>query len=470
MRSNPWRRAALSLVCSCTVLFALPRPASADTDREVAKLRAELEQANAVREQDRKTMEEQGKRLEQALDRIESLEDARAPEAASARTPGVSAAALEGPRPRLDIYGFIQTDGIYDVNQMDPSWAATLRPSKIPVNCPGDAGCGKNGETILSARQSRLGFRGFMPTAWGEVKTIFEFDLFAVGGNAGEHNFRLRQAWGELGQVGAGQTWSVFMDPDVFPNTIDYWGPPGMVFIRNPQFRWTPISTDDGFSVALALESPSSALDRGKIDEVAPNLDVDARSQYPDGTFHLRYGGDWGHVQAAAVLRGIGYDTPSEPGNDPSGTVLGWGLNLSSVIQTIGRDQLLLQVVYGNGIAAYMNDGGIDLAPSSGFNARAVPLLGWLAYYNRWWDERWSSSIGYSETRQFTTGGQTGDSFETGQYGSVNLLFHPVPGVMMGGEYLWGKRVNEDGSNHDDNRLQFSIKYDFGATLVSTGE
>ena len=40
----------------------------------------------------------------------------------------------------------------------------------------------------------------------------------------------------------------------------------------------------------------------------------------------------------------------------------------------------------------------------------------------------------------------------------------------MGGEYLWGKRVNEDGSNHDDNRLQFSIKYDFGATLVSTGE
>ena len=26
------------------------------------------------------------------------------------------------------------------------------------------------------------------------------------------------------------------MDPDVFPNTIDYWGPTGMMFLRNPQY------------------------------------------------------------------------------------------------------------------------------------------------------------------------------------------------------------------------------------------
>jgi len=30
------------------------------------------------------------------------------------------------------------------------------------------------------------------------------------------------------------------MDIDVFPNTIDYWGPSGMVFYRNVQMRWTP--------------------------------------------------------------------------------------------------------------------------------------------------------------------------------------------------------------------------------------
>ena len=30
------------------------------------------------------------------------------------------------------------------------------------------------------------------------------------------------------------------MDPDVFPNSVEYWGPNGMVFFRNVQVRWMP--------------------------------------------------------------------------------------------------------------------------------------------------------------------------------------------------------------------------------------
>ena len=32
------------------------------------------------------------------------------------------------------------------------------------------------------------------------------------------------------------------MDPDVFPNSLEYWGPTGMVFFRNVQVRWMPIT------------------------------------------------------------------------------------------------------------------------------------------------------------------------------------------------------------------------------------
>ena len=74
-----------------------------------------------------------------------------------------------------------------------------------------------------------------MPTDVGELKTQFEFELFGVGVDAGQTTFRLRHAYGELGQFGAGQTWSPFMDIDVFPNSIEYWGPNGMVFFRNVQ-------------------------------------------------------------------------------------------------------------------------------------------------------------------------------------------------------------------------------------------
>jgi hypothetical protein len=72
-----------------------------------------------------------------------------------------------------------------------------------------------------------------VPTKLGDFKTQFEFDLFATGNDVGEHNFRLRHAWGSLGQVLAGQTNSLFMDGDVFHTAST--GAQRMVF-RNVQF------------------------------------------------------------------------------------------------------------------------------------------------------------------------------------------------------------------------------------------
>ena len=83
--------------------------------------------------------------------------------------------------------------------------------------------------------------RSSTPTAAGELKTTFEFELFGTGVDEGQTTFRLRHAYGELGAFGAGQTWSPFMDPDVFPNSLEYWGPTGMVFFRNVQVRWMPV-------------------------------------------------------------------------------------------------------------------------------------------------------------------------------------------------------------------------------------
>ena len=67
----------------------------------------------------------------------------------------------------------------------------------------------------------------------------FEFDLFGVGEDAGQTTIRIRHAYASWGPFLAGQTNTLFMDGDLFPNTIDYWGPAGMVFLRNPQLRWT---------------------------------------------------------------------------------------------------------------------------------------------------------------------------------------------------------------------------------------
>jgi len=358
----------------------------------------------------------------------------------------------------LEIYGFVQMDAIYDFNRVDPDWASTLRPSKIPITCPGDPGCGQNGQTIMSVRQSRLGFKGNAPTDLGVIQAKLEFDMFGVGVDAGQTTIRLRHAYGEMGAFLAGQTNSLFMDGDVFPNTIDYWGPTGMIFFRNLQLRWTPMRTDT-MKFAVALEGPGSAIDAGN----ATNPDGwQSWNKYPDLTAQWRTDQPWGHAQVAGVLRWLGYENPTAGITKSSGNVTGGGINLSGSVKTGGKDMLHGQFAYGKGIANYSNDCCVDVAPNTaGNDAEAVPLLDWLVYFDHYWNDKWSSSIGYSQNVQDNTGGQLGTAQHKGEYASANLLYYPAKNVMVGGELLSGVRENKNSNSGTDTRMQFSAKYSF---------
>ncbi|HEY2226725.1 MAG TPA: DcaP family trimeric outer membrane transporter [Xanthobacteraceae bacterium] len=375
---------------------------------------------------------------------------------------------VAGPeRPRLELYGQAQLDMIYDTKKMDPAWAGAFRPSKIPVNCPpvgDDAGCGTNGLTTFSVRQSKFGAKGFLPTTDGEVKTQFEFDLFGQGANAGQTMFHLQQAWGSWGPVLAGYTDSVFMDGSIFPNIIDYWGPSGMIYVKTPQLRWTPYE-QEGTTFAVALEVPGFSGDLGRVSEIVPEFGLTERTktQYPDLTAHLRHEGMWGHVQLAGVARWITFDNTATIGGAPSGTVFGWGFNLSGSLKTFGDDALHAQVAYGKGIAAYSNDCCIDIAPTGilPLTGGAVPLLDWLVYYDHYWTAKWSSSIGFSQNIQDTLPLQLGTDEHIGSYASINLLYKPIQNVMVGVEGLWGERTNKDGSKANDQRIQVSTQYKY---------
>src|SRR3954468_8593289 len=416
----------------------------------------------AQSEDSAKTIQDLQNRVKALEQQKQALPAGQSPAGAPVVSPGATPeeGAPDASKARIEIYGQIMLDAIYDFKRVDPNWNATLRPSTIPVHCPGDAGCGKNGETIMSIRQSKLGFKAYIPTSAGELTTELDFDLFASGG--GNTEARVLNAWGQLGMFGAGQYYTVFMDIDTFPNTIDYWGPSGMVFIRNPQLRITPIKRD-GLTVAFSLEAPNSAVDTGKISDVDPALasGITGRNRYPDLAGSVRIDRGWGHVQAAGLLRMVSFETPGNPGSEPSGQETGYGLNLSTAVNTFGKDRVVGQLVVGRGIASYMNDGGVDLAPNASLQAETVKSVGWFVYYDHYWNERWSSSAGASQHVQDNTDGQLGTAFKKGSYASANLLFYPVKNVITGAELLWGKREDKDGSSGNDDRIQFSTKYTF---------
>jgi hypothetical protein len=365
----------------------------------------------------------------------------------------------------FQIYGFAMFDAGYQFKQADPNWFDTVRPVKLPAFRDQFA---PNGNFYQSVRQTRFGVKSTTPTKYGELKTIFEFELFGTGVDAGQTTFRLRHAYGELGHFGAGQYWSVFVDPDVFPNTNEYWGPNGLVWFRNVHFRWMPFKGKN--SLTIGLERPGAGADLGRAADRIELQGVRPRFPLPDLTANVRFDRNWGHFQASGIVRAIKWVDTVADDFDLGGSATGAGLSLASGLNFGKNDVGKFQFTYGHGIENYMNDApvdvGIELNPGGGprvpIKGVALPVTALSAYLDHKWNDRFSSSIGYSMLNISNSNGQTPDAFRRGHYASGNLLFYPVSNVMIGSEVIWGRRDNFlDGFSSEDVHLQFSFKYNF---------
>ncbi|WP_129645165.1 DcaP family trimeric outer membrane transporter [Peristeroidobacter agariperforans] len=382
-----------------------------------------------------------------------------------------SAAALseEDTNTTMDIYGFAMLDTGYQSKQNDPDWFDVVRPTKLPSF---EDEFGADGHWFAGVRQSRFGVKTSTPTGLGDLKTQFEFELFGTGVDAGQTTFRLRHAYGELGQFGAGQTWSPFMDIDVFPNSIEYWGPNGMVFFRNVQVRWMPIK-GDYTRLTFALERPGASADQGEYADRIELENIAPHFPYPDVSGEFRMGSeDWGYVEIAGIVRYIEWEDQLADAFDLSGDEMGWGVNLSSNLK-LGNSTVRLQVVYGEGIQNYMNDAPEDVGIRNNFSdprrpivGEALPLLGVVAFIDINWSDSMSTSIGYSMVDIDNSDGQSDNAFKHGDYALANILFTPVKNFMFGPEIQYGRRENfRDGFTSDDVRVQVSFKYSFSKTF-----
>ena len=392
--------------------------------------------------------------------------------ATHARAQGQAGQGPPAPKPGLEIYGFGQADAIVDFDTNNPDWYDVMRPSKLPAF---RNEFGQDGHFYLSPRQSRFGAKGELETDHGPVKGVFEFDMFGVGAFAGETTIRLRHAWGQWRQVGGGLTNSQFMDVDVFPNILDYWGPNGMLFFRNTQVFWEPYVNGDS-NIRVAIENPGASGDAGRLANRVELSNVLGRFPAPDITGHYRMGRGWGYVQVGGALRYLAWDDRLEDQFDLSGHVWGGGISLSSNVKPTSNDVLRLQVIYGKGVENYFNDAPIDVGaernpgdPRTPVTGEALQDVGISAYLDHNWNSRWSSAIGYASVNIENSDLQLPAAFHEGEYASANLLWAPVTNVMMGGELQWLHRENfSDGFESTDRRLQFSFKYSFSAKV--TGE
>jgi hypothetical protein len=402
-------------------------------------------------------------------------------------------------------------------------WFSGGQPNAIPssIIVPGASGllqsvpvqgtrgyARSNGIFGQSPAASRISFTTSTPSAWGEVRTLVEFDwngsnVFVPGGKdptsvSDDLVPRLRYAYGTIGGWLFGQANSNFRDPDADSETIDFGGDvggPGI--IRIPQVRYTTptglwdselsisaeapetdlatpsgiVANDSGFTTATnscVIAAPGSSVICSPALSTGPAI-----AKTPTPTFVAAWfiPHRWGHLDFAVVTR------PSLDVNDGkfvSRQFVGYGGQVSGVYEPSwlgwAKDNFHWHVTLGTGIGGYM-EGGPTFAlatnyPSSGPPAtpaaalavqiKPVNELGWTAGYQHFWSPEWRSTLSFGfyhfdVPTQIVGAAEAINLNKEMETAHLNLFWRPVSFVDIGVEYMFGRAVtpaNRIGKEH----------------------
>ncbi|MFV0477046.1 MAG: DcaP family trimeric outer membrane transporter [Parahaliea sp.] len=412
-------------------------------------------------------------------DRIAELErqiaELKAQVSDNKETISTNAVEIEKARPtkkgtQLTYGGFIQLDAIStDYSEGKPASGLIddfIVPSLIPVE-PTSGSADSYNRFNMHAKTSRFFFTTKTKTDAGDISTRIELDfMLSPGGDeriSNSWNSRLRHAfvqwdYAEGKSLLAGQSWSTFFNVGALPDVLDFVGPVGTLFVRQPQIRWT------SGQLQLALENPATRLNEYNGSSVGTRLDNS--ENIPD--IIARYNGKRGDLtwSVAAMARQLSYEARASNAFEGSDdTRYGYGLSLAGK-WVLGRDDIRFMLNYGDALGRYLgvnsyNDGYID---TSG-DIDTIDQWGAFVAYQHYWSDHWRStfSLSASGADNPDVGEFVGADSLASEYQSVhaNLNWLPAPNLQIGGEYSYGRKELEDGRKGDLNRLQFAVKYAF---------
>ncbi|MFI4937034.1 MAG: DcaP family trimeric outer membrane transporter [Candidatus Berkiellales bacterium] len=338
-----------------------------------------------------------------------------------------------------------------------------LFPISIPVNAPPIFK--SNPDFHMHAKQSRLWVKSETPIHNCTLNTTFEIDFInSTQGNelsTNGYSPRLRHAFGSLGEWLAGQTWSTFMDIPSYPELVDFGGPAGQIFVRQPQIRWTKMLHDKHVKFEAAIENPTVTFT--PINSTV--VDLTENKKYPDIVARFTYDNEIVHMGISGLARNLLLHLQNvSPLSPNKWTFAGNIFGKITPIQN-SKDNLLFLANYGNALGRYVDYSFFPDAYITPTKSIFTPNIfaGYIGVQHFWCPTMRSSIVyGYSNVDIDKDDAINGFVSQGARSLHVNLMWNPYEPITVGIEYIWGERELVNDLEGNINRGQLGIQYNFG--------
>lgn len=316
---------------------------------------------------------------------------------------------------------------------------------------------GDNCISKISAQQTHLYLNAVaMPGQADEIGAFVK--VYLLGDN---YSPQLEYAQLTYRGVTAGLGYTLFADLGAMIPTIDFQGPTAYAAVGNTVINYRH-NISEKIELGVGMETPI-------LSGTYTNLTYQVSQRVPDIPIEMKYAFcDDSWMRFSAILRNMYY---RDVIIDSTKDALGWGAMLSGKWQWSSNANVVWQGTYGKGITSYYQDYtdcGMDLMPDESIPGMMKTVESWGGYVGLEYDfsDKVIASAAYSQVRAFPSyysGGETpwSDQCRYTQNVIGNIMWNISDYFTLGAEYIYGRRVNMDGAQAHDNRIQAMARFAF---------
>lgn len=319
---------------------------------------------------------------------------------------------------------------------------------------------GDGGLVQFSAQQSSL-FLNFvgLPGSDNQIGAFIGANLLGE-----DYAPALQYAYIKYRGFKAGYDKTLFADPASTPPTVHYEGPNASSSLGNAIVDYSfDFGKKKEWSAGIGLEMPMYSVTDAdgagayKVNQRVPDIPAFIRWSWDGGNSWLRF---------SAVMRNMLYHNPASGKNVDK---VGWGIQLSGSAAITPWLTAYYQGLYGKGIASNIQDlagCGMDMLPTADNADVMNAVKAWGAYGGLQFNISPTvfASATYSHVRTYADGCAmpvADDQYRYAQYAVGNVFWDITSILQAGAEYIYGRRVNYDGTQAHDSRLQLSLQLSF---------